>query len=154
MPVPATPGTGTDRGDRVLEELTAAESLRLLASVPMGRVVFTDRALPAIRPVNHVLDAGEVIIRSSLGTGLTSAVDTSLDDVVVAYEADAIDPVDRVGWSVVVVGVARLETDPERIRRYERLLQPWVNRTMDRVIRIRPQIVTGYRLVAPVDEPR
>ena len=57
MPMPATPGAPTGAGDRVFKELTANESMRLLASVAVGCVVFTDRALPAIRPVNHLVDA-------------------------------------------------------------------------------------------------
>ena len=39
-----------------LEILDREDCLGLLASVPLGRVVFTDRALPAIQPVNFVLD--------------------------------------------------------------------------------------------------
>ena len=35
------------------QELAREEALRLLATVPLGRVVFTDRALSAIRPVNR-----------------------------------------------------------------------------------------------------
>ena len=30
----------------------------------LGRVVFTTRAMPAIRPVNHLIDAHRIIIRS------------------------------------------------------------------------------------------
>jgi hypothetical protein len=30
--------------------------MSLLASVPLGRIVFTARALPAIRPVSHLVD--------------------------------------------------------------------------------------------------
>jgi len=59
--------------DRRLEELTVAESLLLLGSVPVGRVVFTHRALPAIRPVNHLLAADRIIFRASLGAAITAA---------------------------------------------------------------------------------
>ncbi len=48
-------------------QLGRAEALRLLGSVPVGRIVFTARALPAICPVTHVPHGGEVIIRSNLG---------------------------------------------------------------------------------------
>ncbi|MEU8135505.1 pyridoxamine 5'-phosphate oxidase family protein [Streptodolium elevatio] len=41
-----------------LEELTAAEALRLMAGVPVGRVVFTEGALPAIRPVHFFVEGG------------------------------------------------------------------------------------------------
>jgi hypothetical protein len=118
--------------------------MALLGSVPFGRVVFTHRALPAIRPVNHIVDNGEVVIRSSLGSGISGAAGTGM---VVAYEADALDPVTRTGWSVVVTGLARVVVDADDIARYERLLDPWVDGRMDCVIRISPDLVTGYQLV-------
>ncbi len=133
-------------GQRRLTELTREESLRLLGSVSLGRVVFTHRALPAIRPVNHLVDAGDIIIRSHAGAAVISAADTD-GSVVVAYEADAIDPDDHVGWSVVVTGTAKLIRDPQQVARYERLLRPWVIGEMDQVIRIRPEMITGFRLV-------
>lgn len=128
---------------RVLRELPRAEALRRLGSVALGRVVFTDRALPAIRPVNHLLDDGRVIIRSHSGAAILFAAERG---VVVAYEADAIDPVERVGWSVVVTGVATLVDDPVAIEDYRRRLRPWVDVPMDQVIAISADIVTGFEL--------
>ncbi len=117
--------------------------MALLASVPIGRVVFTQRALPAIRPVNHLIDEGHVVIRTNLGSGLGTAAG---DGTVVAYEADAINPQTRTGWSVVVTGVARLVTDPADLARYEKQLLPWVDGIRDAVIRISADLVTGYAL--------
>jgi hypothetical protein len=65
---------------------------------------------------------------------------------VVAYEADTIDPDSHVGWSVVVTGVARLVREPELVARYQRMLRPWVAGEMDYVIRISPEMVSGFRL--------
>ncbi|MEU1205218.1 pyridoxamine 5'-phosphate oxidase family protein [Nocardia sp. NPDC005825] len=124
------------------------EALRLLASVPIGRVVFTRDALPAVRPVNHLVDEGEiVVVRTRLTSRLTSTVRADAN-VVVAYEADDIDPVAQLGWSVVVTGIARTVTDPERVARYEALLHPWVDGVMDSIVAIEPTLVTGVRLVA------
>lgn len=129
-----------------MRELDRAESLRRLAGVPMGRVVFTWQALPAIRPVNHVVDGDEVIIRTHLGAALLEAGKAGM---VVAYEADELDAAARSGWSVVVVGAARL-AEPAEAARYETLLRPWVDTPMDmpmdQVVRIHCQIVTGYEL--------
>lgn len=132
---------------RRLTELTRQESLRLLGSVPFGRIVFTMRALPAIRPVNHVLDNGEIVIRTHLGAALLSAV-----GVVVAYEVDAIDPAEHLGWSVIVTGIARSVDDPDDKARYEALLRPWMNGHKDQIVRIRPEMVTGYELVPATTE--
>ena len=126
-----------------LSTISPDRRLALLGSVPFGRVVFTHRALPAIRPVNHIVDNGNIIIRSSLGSGITGAAG---DGMVVAYEADAIDPDSRTGWSVVVTGKARLVEDPDDLARYEEILEPWVDGRMDCVVSIPTDLVTGYQL--------
>ena len=61
----------------------------------------------------------------------------SSDGVVVAYEADSIDPQTRTGWSVVVTGRAYTIADPDQVSRYEQLLHPWVNHA-DTVVAIEP----------------
>lgn len=127
---------------RRLRPLGRSEAIDLLRSVSLGRVVFTRSALPAIRAVNHLVDAdGNVIIRAALGAAqLTPAGE------VVAYEADVIDPHTHVGWSVVVTGFARTVTDPALVAHYERLLQPWIGQELDHIIRVEADIVTGYVL--------
>ncbi|MEU9451546.1 pyridoxamine 5'-phosphate oxidase family protein [Streptomyces sp. NPDC048277] len=133
-------------------ELDSSEALRLLGSVSLGRIVFTRHALPTVRPVNHVLDAGDVVIRTHEAAALTSyAREGGGLGVVVAYEADVIDPDTHLGWSVVVTGYAHLVTDPGDLARYRTTLRPWVEGTMDQAVRIRPDLVNGFLLVpAPV----
>ncbi|MER6567840.1 pyridoxamine 5'-phosphate oxidase family protein [Streptomyces sp. NPDC001093] len=136
-------------GPRRSVELDSDEALRLLGSVSLGRIVFTRQALPTVRPVNHVLDDGDIVIRTHEGAALTSRTrQAGAPGVVVAYEADAIDPHTHLGWSVVVTGYAHLVTDPGELARYQALLQPWVNRTMDYAVRIHPDLITGARLTA------
>jgi nitroimidazol reductase NimA-like FMN-containing flavoprotein (pyridoxamine 5'-phosphate oxidase superfamily) len=129
---------------RGLRELGREEGLRLLAGVPLGRVVFTLNALPAIRPVNHIVDGGDVVIRTHEGSAL---IPTARRGVVVAYEADDIDPVRHVGWSVVVTGRTEEVTDAERVVLYRARLRPWVDGTMDFIVRIHAEIVTAFALV-------
>ncbi|MBE1583357.1 pyridoxamine 5'-phosphate oxidase family protein [Nonomuraea angiospora] len=130
---------------RNLKELSAADSLRRLADVPLGRVVFTRHALPAVRPVNHVVIDGQIVIRSSAGTILSAEV--AAVEAVVAFEADELDVEERLGWSVVVTGFAELVQDPGEVARLRSMITPWVTGQLDQVIRIRPQIITGYELV-------
>jgi nitroimidazol reductase NimA-like FMN-containing flavoprotein (pyridoxamine 5'-phosphate oxidase superfamily) len=132
--------------DRRLLELDRAEAMALLAAAAYGRIVFTQRALPAIRPVNHVVDGDDIIVRTRLSAAVGTAV-ARRTGIVVAYEADEIDPRLRLGWSVVATGYAAAVTDPEEIARLEGLLTPWVDMSTDMVIRIQPEIVTGFRLV-------
>jgi hypothetical protein len=132
-------------GQRQLTELGRDEALRLLGSVSLGRIVFTHRAMPAVRPVNHILDSTGIVIRSHSGAAIISEAD-SARGAVVAYEADNINPNYLLGWSVVVTGIARLVRDPGELARYHEALVPWVDREMDQVIRIQPEVVTGFRL--------
>lgn len=125
-------------------ELTPAECWDLLRGTSLGRVVFTMRAMPAIRPVNHVVDGQVVVIRSHLGSAITGHA--SLGGAVVCYEADDIDPVRHTGWSVIVTGTARLVTDPDAVSRYQQALEPWAAGSMDQVIAITPGQITGIRL--------
>lgn len=123
------------------------EAMHLLAGVPFGRVVYTTDALPAVRPVNHVIGAsGSVIVRTRPFRGLDPSV-MRRRPVVVAYEADDIDPVARLGWSVVVTGLARLVVAPERVAEYAGKLSSWVDRPSGVFIEIEPTLVSGIRLI-------
>lgn len=138
--------TATDEPRR-LEELSPDECLRLLGSVSIGRVVFTARALPAVRPVCHLVDGDHIIIRTDHNAAITSELRAEAGTVV-AYEADAIDMSEHLGWSVVAVGVAHRVIDPDEAALYRRALRPWVTGAKDQVIAIHADMLTGYRLVA------
>ncbi|QTI49496.1 hypothetical protein JYK04_07368 [Streptomyces nojiriensis] len=134
---------------RHMRELDRADALRLLSTVSLGRIVFTQHALPAVRPVNHLVEGEDVIVRIHDGGALASlAAPADAPGVVVAYEADDIDPVTHLGWSVVVTGYARVVVDTDEVDRYAHLLRPWVARPMTSALRIHPDLVTGFRLEA------
>ena len=105
------------------------------------------KALPAVRPVNHLMDEGRIIIRTRLSTAISSVVASADDGAVVAYEADDFDSQSQSGWSVVATGWAHRVNDPGQVSRYERLLRPWVNHA-DTVLAIEPHIVTGFHIIA------
>jgi hypothetical protein len=114
-----------------MRRLDEAQALRLLAGVSLGRVVFTRQALPAIRPVNHLVEDGAIIIRTHECAAFTGATQQAGADGVVAYEADQIDPDTHTGWSVAVTGHTHLVTDEADAARYARLVHPGVDQTMD-----------------------
>lgn len=140
---------------RRLRQLLEVEALQLLGSVPLGRVVFTEGGLPTVRPVNHIVEDGHVVIRTHLGTtalgstttpGSTTAVGNA--GSVVAYQADLIDNAEHTGWSVIVTGLAHLVHDDAQIRRYEELIHPWVSQQLTHVVRIQADVISGFELVA------
>lgn len=126
-------------------DLGCHECLRLLATVPIGRVVYTRQALPAVVPVNFGLDAdGAVLLRTSTASELARAV----DGAVVAFEADAADADTHSGWSVVVTGRAEIVTDPAEAARLERVApRSWAPSPEEVFVRIEPELVTGRELV-------
>lgn len=129
-------------GPRRLDPIPRAEALQLLGTVPFGRVAFTRRGQPAVRVVNHVVDGGAIIIRTSGWSDLASAA--SGGDVV-AYEADQIDAQRQAGWSVVVRGPAQEVSGDDAVRWMERL-STWAPGPRDFVVRIDPVFVSGVRL--------
>ncbi|MCT9009497.1 pyridoxamine 5'-phosphate oxidase family protein [Streptomyces sp. NPDC054766] len=130
--------------DDTFHELDRQECMRLLAKVPVGRVVYTRQALPAVLPVNFCLDTdNSVLLRTSSGSDLVRAI----DGVVVAFEADEFDAETRSGWSVVVTGRATVVTDPAE---HERLSQvgpaSWMPLRNAVFVRIESEMVTGRDL--------
>lgn len=138
------PTMGSMHRDNVFRELDRQECLRLLETVPIGRVVYTHKALPAILPVNFALDRDySVVLRTSADSRLAGAV----DGAVVAFEADRIDEAERAGWSVVVTGKAVLVEDPEEIERLHHSgPRTWRPMRDGVFIRIASELVTGRRL--------
>jgi hypothetical protein len=56
-----------------LKEIDRAGCLELLASGQIGRVVYTEAAMPAAHPVNYLLDGEEVVFRAGEGAKLAAA---------------------------------------------------------------------------------
>ena len=131
-----------------LLELERSECLALLGSVPVGRLVHTAHALPAIWPVNFVLLGDDVYLRTSQGSGVWQAAAAG---AVVAFEADDVDVEGRYGWSVVVIGRAVLVTDPGELRRLRQVVPaPWASGVREEIARIPLELVDGRRAGAAV----
>jgi uncharacterized protein len=127
------------------QQLTRDECLQLMASVPVGRIIYTRQALPAVELVNFALHDGDIIIRTDRSGKLAAAT----RGAVVAFEADRVDPDSRVGWSVTAIGQARGVTDQDEVVRLEQMgLSSWVPGEREYFIRITPGILNGRRLSA------
>ncbi len=125
--------------------LTRAQCLTLAASAPIGRIVFTSGALPAIWPVNFVLDDDAVVLRTGAGSKLAAAVRSAI----VAFQVDHFDEAAHGGWSVTVTGRAEAVSDPAEIARLgESCLASWVPEERQHWIRISADLVTGRRILA------
>jgi uncharacterized protein len=130
---------------RAVHILTREECGLLLAGADIGRVILTAQALPTALPVSYGLDGPDVIFRTSGGAKLSAAS----TGTVVAFEVDHFDPELRIGWSVVVTGVATVAVDKDEIRRLDALSIPsWVDQAPTQYVRLSTAMISGRR-VAP-----
>ena len=125
-----------------LEVLDRVGCLALLKTVPFGRIVFTDRAMPAILPVNFSVWDGSLLIRTGAGSKLAAAT----RNAVVAFEVDEVDLDTGKGWSVVVVGRSGVVDHPAELAEADEVApRSWVGER-DHLIRIAIGSITGRRI--------
>jgi hypothetical protein len=112
-----------------LEALDRVRCLALLGTARLGRVVFTDRGLPAVQPVRFRLCGDSVCFPAGAGSPLSATARNS----VIAFEVDFFDEDLTEGWCVTVLGRANEDS-------------PAGPPTGERWIRIPTEVVTGHRL--------
>ncbi|MDQ2706976.1 MAG: pyridoxamine 5'-phosphate oxidase family protein [Actinomycetota bacterium] len=119
------------------------ECLRLLHLGSLGRVVFTEAAMPAAQPITYVLDREEIVFRADAGSPLGIAT----RHAVVAFQADDVDVRTRTGWSILGIGETYEVTDLDRRAALggARLI-PWPPTEPLLTIAIRLPRLTGRRL--------
>ena len=139
------PGAGAWR---LLERLSDAESLGLLANGGLGRLVYNGPSGPMALPVVYRVHEGSIVLGTwdpvlfdeDLRTGIAHA------EYQVAVEADQIDVKAREGWFVLVRGAAHhLDTEAERAPFIDAGLEPWVDGVPAHFIRVNPTSTWGNR---------
>lgn len=133
----------------IVEELTEAESLRLVAQAEVGRIGFTGRFGPVVLPVNYKVLDGSVVFRTDVGSPLGEDLHTGITDAEyrVAFEVDELHPTDRTGWSVLVQGSAHFMTDAAERAAVERAgVDPWTGGAKAEYIQIKPTLISGRRV--------
>jgi len=126
------------------EILDAGECLRLLGSVPVGRLVFTHGGLPVIRLVNFLVDTDTIVFASDDSAWVRSA---HRGDVV-AFEVDDFDPSRRLGWTVTSIGHLSVVPAAEAAD-LERIAPSWVGLRGRPLFRLGVESLSGRR--APID---
>ncbi|TQC41335.1 pyridoxamine 5'-phosphate oxidase family protein [Rhodococcus sp. WS4] len=121
--------------------LPVAECIRLLRSVPVGRMVFTENAVPALRPVTFAAVGGEVVIPTD------DERFERFDGEFLAFEAGGIDLITRIGWSVIAMGHATHVSSVDAATRFHgRRAVPWPINPGDCHLVIDMEYVTGRRV--------
>jgi hypothetical protein len=141
-PVP-TPTAARDR--RLLDVLDDTECRRLLTAGSIGRIAFTEGAMPTIQPASYVIEGNDLLIP----TGLGSKMAAGSRGAVLAFEVDDYDLTARTGWNVTVIGPSRLISDPDQVTQLDALgVQPWAPTTTHCYIALRMTMIRGRRISA------
>lgn len=90
--------------DTPWEQIPAQRCWELLATASVGRLALSVRALPVILPVQYYVSEHRLGV--CLGHHRVPA--RALDETIVAFSADAIDPAARSGWSVQIQGTSSI----------------------------------------------
>lgn len=124
------------------ELLDEAECTKLLGFSHVGRVALSIGALPAIYPVNYIVDGQTIVFCTCTGADLSGAA----HNAVLAFEAGHIDPTGHGGWSVMAVGLATEIVDPEtRLKLAFAEHAPWLPSDSARLFRLPLELVSGTR---------
>ncbi|MEY9892661.1 hypothetical protein ABIA35_005183 [Catenulispora sp. MAP12-49] len=126
-----------------MEHFSEAEALDLAATVPIGRIVYSRYALPAVFVVNFRLDGRDPVFRTRKGSMFGAGV----AETVVAFEVDRIDEAAHDGWYVTFLGRAKLITSPAEQTRLAGLgVDPWAPGEREHFIKIVTEKVVGRRI--------
>ncbi|WP_328886787.1 pyridoxamine 5'-phosphate oxidase family protein [Streptomyces sp. NBC_00316] len=142
------PGQGRALVHPRLRDLDPDECRALLDTHGVGRVAVSTPDGPAVIPVNYDVIDDAIVFRTAPASVPAAAVGTD-----VAFEIDHVDEAMSQGWSVLVVGPARVVTEPEAVRRLavRARSKPWAGGQREMWVSIRPTRLTGRR-ISPADQ--
>ena len=133
-------------GGRRMGVLDGAECRQLLGTASIGRIAFTEGAMPAIQPASFAVREDDVLIP----TGLGSKMAAGSRGAVLAFEVDEYDLAERTGWNVTVIGPSRLISVPSQITALDALgVAPWAPATTHCYIALHMAVVRGRRISPP-----
>ncbi|MFD9122608.1 pyridoxamine 5'-phosphate oxidase family protein [Streptomyces bottropensis] len=131
-----------------LRDLDADECRSRLSTHGVGRVAVTTPDGPAVVPVNYEVVDDVLAFRTARDSVPAAAVGSE-----VAFEVDHVDEAMSQGWSVLVVGPARVVTEPDEVRKLvdHAHTTPWAGGERDMWVSIRPTRITG-RGITPAEQ--
>ncbi|MDX6280749.1 MAG: uncharacterized protein QOH03_1820 [Kribbellaceae bacterium] len=116
--------------------------MNLLRSHQVGRVVYSDGAIPVATPVNYIFDGGAVVFRTHPGSRLAKAT----RDTVLSFQVDEVDVDTASGWSVIVTGVGQVLGGLDLLQAEHGPLVSWAGDDRTHLVRIPASLVSGCRV--------
>lgn len=125
-----------------LNSLQREPSIELMQTASVGRLIFTEQALPAVQLVDFRWWRGDAVIRITEAAVLSAV----LRNHVVAFEADELGTDLDHRWSVTVVGHCTVITEvTDLIELAAMFPRPSVGGRHDYFVRVRAEKVSGRR---------
>lgn len=122
-----------------INALDVDECLVLLRWENIGRLAFsTHGEAPVVVPVNFVMHEGDIYFRSTDGPKLDR-----VRELPVSFQVDRFDQYRRIGWSVLVRGVAH-EVDASAVA--DLAIDSWAPGDLEHLVRVVPTAISGRRL--------
>lgn len=126
-----------------MEILDEEESLKLVRGARIGRVAVCQDGIAAVLPVAYVLVGRDIFFFTGHGTKWQAA----LRQQSVTFEVDEFDVGSESGWSVMVVGRALAASAAAAARAKALGLYPWAAGERHYLVRLRPDLVSGRRVL-------
>ena len=141
------PGQGQALLHPQLRDLGPDECRARLSTHGVGRVAVSTPDGPAVVPVNYDVIDDDIAFRNAPDSVAAAAVGSE-----VAFEVDHVDEAMSQGWSVLVVGQARVVTEPDAVRRLvdRAHTEPWSGGEREMWVSIEPTRITGRRITSVV----
>jgi nitroimidazol reductase NimA-like FMN-containing flavoprotein (pyridoxamine 5'-phosphate oxidase superfamily) len=143
----AAPSQAPSGTVELLRPIESWRCLQLLEAVSFGRLATVDAGRAILVVVNHIVDAGDIYIRTRPDARLARLTEGGRV-VHAAYEVDSSFPTGRSGWSVIATGWLSREHGASRAARVRSLLTPWAQGERDVVLHLEIRELTG-RAVGP-----
>lgn len=123
--------------------LRQRECWALLRTPEVGRLCYTESAMPVIRAVPFVVDGASVVVALRPSA---ARPDVFVDATIVAFEAGEWPYGQRAGWSVHFVGKAQAVPAHEVADIVDLGLTPWIDGEPALYVRVRTEVLVGIQV--------
>ena len=132
----------------LLREIEPSRCLQLLEATSYGRLATVDAGEPLLVLVNHIVDNGDIYIRTRPDARLARLTEGGRVPRAV-FEVDSAFPVGQSGWSVMARGQLTREHGEKRSAAVRARLESWAQGERDVVLHLQVQQLTGRAVGAP-----
>ncbi len=131
--------TGNSWSDAHSSELDRDVCVRLLHSKNIGRVIYTNAALPAVDAVNYTVESGVIYFQAPDDSILASRI----PGYILAFHVDDLDRQSPAGWSILATGRCYVEANLSKIRSVMPALDPIDAGARLVTLAIKPTLLSG-----------